>query len=153
MNILFACPKCKNDVRQEFERDTDRVPCPACGVVITVNRDCFEDDRLRKCLVCPSNELFVRKNFPQRLGVGIVAVGLLLSCIPWFYYRYYWTYGILFATALLDVVLFLVVGDVVECYRCHSRYSGAGDPTSHEAFDLEVHERYRQQEARTTSGS
>ena len=35
----------------------------------------IEDSRLSRCLVCPSVDLFVRKDFPQRLGVGLVAVG------------------------------------------------------------------------------
>ena len=42
-----------------------------------------EPPRLVRCLVCPSADLFLRKDFPQRLGVGIVVVGLLASCVTW----------------------------------------------------------------------
>ena len=98
--------------------------------------------------MCPSTELFVRKNFPQRLGVTIVGIGILLSCVAWSYYEIYWTFGILVATALIDVALYALVGDVVECYGCHARYSNLPNPRAFEAFDLEVHERHRQKNAR-----
>ena len=56
--------------------------------------------------------------------------------------------GILFATALIDVVLYVVMGNVLECYRCHAQYRGLPSLEGHEGFNLEVHERYRQQAAR-----
>ena len=148
MNILYACPTCKADVRRDFTLETKQLDCPACGTSVTVNEGCVQQGKLCKCLVCPSVDLFVRKNFPQRLGVTIVVIGFGLSCITWFLYKPIATFAILFATALLDVVLYVLVGEVVECYRCHARYGGVNDPTSHGAFDLEVHERYRQQQAR-----
>lgn len=99
-------------------------------------------------MACPSVELFVRKDFPQRLGVTIVGIGLALSCVAWYYHAIYWTFGILLATALIDLALFLLMGDVLECYRCHAQYRGTANLVEHQAFDLEVHEKYRQQDAR-----
>ena len=98
---------------------------------------------LQKCIACPSTELFVRKNFPQRLGVMIVAIGFGISCVTWYYHMIIATFAVLFLTALLDVVLYLIVGELVECYRCHAQYRGLTDVTKHGAFDLEVHERIR----------
>ena len=154
MNILFCCPSCKNDVRSDFESDSTSLSCPECNTSIKLSTGCVEsvneqgEGRLQKCLVCPSDDLFVRKNFPQRLGVTIVAIGFGLSCLTWAQHRVIATFAILFATAFIDVVLYVLVGEVVECYRCHARYSGVTDPVSHGGFDLEVHERYRQQQAR-----
>ena len=148
MNILYACPTCNADVRQEFTNETRQFDCPACDTSVKVNDDCLRRGKLCKCLVCPSVDLFVRKNFPQRLGVTIVVVGFALSCVTWFLYKPIATFAILLATALLDVVLYVLVGEVIECYRCQARYGGMDNPSSHEAFDLEVHERYRQQQAR-----
>ena len=154
MNILFSCPTCNQNVRRDFEADATELSCPACETSIKLNSECWGSidengqGQLRKCLVCPSTDLFVRKNFPQRLGVTIVAIGFGLSCITWAQHQIVATFGILFATALIDVVLYVLVGEVVECYRCHARYSGVSDPVSHGGFDLEVHERYRQQQAR-----
>lgn len=99
-------------------------------------------------MACPSVELFVRKDFPQRLGVTIVGIGLALSCVAWYYHAIYWTFAILFATALIDLALFMLMGEVLECYRCHAQYRGIDNLVDHEEFDLEIHEKYRQQEAR-----
>jgi hypothetical protein len=107
---------------------------------------------VRRCLVCPSTDLFLRKDFPQRLGVGIVTVGILASCITWAMSEIVATFAILFATALVDVVLYLVVPDALMCYRCGAMYRQASG-TGHEPFNLETHERYRQQAARMADHS
>ena len=75
-------------------------------------------------------------------------MGFALSCVAWFFHMLITTFAILFATALIDVVLYLSLGDVVECYRCHAQYRGLDDMTTHEPFDLEIHERHRQVQAR-----
>jgi hypothetical protein len=93
----------------------------------------------------------VRKDFPQRLGVAIVVVGIVASSIAWGYTFVVATFAILFATALVDVVLYLVVPDALMCYRCGAQYRGAPGISQHESFNLETHERYRQQAARMAS--
>lgn len=103
---------------------------------------------MHRCLVCPSTDLFVRKDFPQKLGVLIVAVGIIGSSIAWHYESLAWTFGMLFATALADLALFAVVGNALMCYRCGAQYRGVADMESHGQFDLETHEKYRQMSAR-----
>lgn len=98
--------------------------------------------------MCPSTDLFVRKDFPQRLGVLIVAVGIIGSSIAWYQGNLLWTYGVLFATALIDVLLYVFVGDALMCYRCQAQYRGVAQMDSYQLFDLETHERYRQLAAR-----
>ena len=115
--------------------------------------------RLQRCLVCPSLELFVRKDFPQRVGLAIVVAGLAASCVAWANRELVITFGILFSTALLDVILFLFMPNCLSCYRCGARYSGDGITAqlgdSHlgsrqfGGFDLETHEKHRQLVART----
>jgi hypothetical protein len=77
-----------------------------------------------------------------------VAVGLGMSCIPWYFQWWYATYAILFGTAMLDLVLYMTMGNMVECYRCHAQYRGVAEIEKHEKFDLETFEKYRQEEAR-----
>jgi hypothetical protein len=98
--------------------------------------------------VCGGRELFVRKDFPQRLGVTIVLLGIGASCLAWSMQWIIATFGILFGTALADVVLYAVTGNVLECYQCHAQYRDIPGLNDHDAFNLEVHERYRQQAAR-----
>ncbi len=132
----------------EFSSETRALACPDCGTEISVPADAIHGSELRRCLVCPSKDLYARKDFPQRLGVAIVVVGLAASCVAWAKVYLVWTFAILFATALFDVVLFFVVGNALMCYRCHAQYRGVEAMEDHGAFELETHERYRQMEAR-----
>jgi hypothetical protein len=125
--------------------------CNACGQELAVPDDAVNGDRVQRCLVCPSTDLFVRKDFPQRLGVLIVAVGIIGSSIAWYHAHLLWTFGILFATALIDVLLYTLVGDALMCYRCQAQYRGVAEMDSHGLFDLETHEKHRQLNARLQS--
>jgi hypothetical protein len=122
--------------------------CAECAARLPISAAAIEQDAVHRCLACGGNELFVRKDFSQRLGVTIVVLGLAASCIPWYFHYWYATYAILFGTALFDVVLYFVMGNVLECYRCHAQYRGVAGLEEHGAFKLEVYERYRQQAAR-----
>ena len=93
----------------------------------------------------------MRKDFPQQLGVGIVITGFVASTVAWYYHRVLLSFGVLFATALIDVILYVVMGNVLECYRCHAQYRGLASLEGHAGFDLEIHEKYRQQAARMKS--
>ena len=90
----------------------------------------------------------MRKNFSQRLGVTIVVAACVASAITWGFHMRYATYGILFAAALLDFAFYLVVGNLLQCYRCHTEYRGLVGLEHNEPFSLETHERYRQQAIR-----
>ncbi|HVX11868.1 MAG TPA: hypothetical protein VHC22_11855 [Pirellulales bacterium] len=129
------------------------VTCPNCHFEIGQPPDAWDQGRLTRCLVCPSTDLFVRKNFPQRLGLAIVTLGFALSCVTWFFYWTTLTFAVLCATALADFVLYLVVGDALVCYRCGAMYRRLSSPSPHGAFDLETHERYRQQAARLAASA
>lgn len=148
MNVAYVCPRCDRPVRVDVPEGCAEVGCPECRSSITIPDGAYEGGKLRQCLVCPSTDLFVRKDFSQRLGVSIVVAGFAASCVTWYLYLPYWTYGILFATAAVDVVLYFLVPNCLNCYRCNAQYRGLPDLDSYEAFNLETHERYRQQEIR-----
>lgn len=148
MNVTYACPSCDEGVRIHFDESTSALPCPHCKSEISIAEDAVDGERVKRCLVCPSTDLFVRKDFPQRLGVGLVVIGIIGSIIAWANYSILWTYGILFATALIDVALYLMVGDALMCYRCQAQYRGVEEMDTHGQFDLETHEKYRQLAAR-----
>ena len=147
MNVTFSCPHCDQGVRVAIAPDATELACPHCHHTIAIPLGAVEGQRIKRCLVCPSTDLFVRKDFPQRLGVGIVTVGIIGSCITWAMSEVEATFAILFATALVDVVLYLVVPDALMCYRCGAMYRQA-EGADHGPFNLETHERYRQQAAR-----
>lgn len=153
MNVTYQCPRCQNMARSEVSPSDPSLVCPACQGEIVLPPDAFEDDQLRCCLVCPSRDLFIRKDFPQWLGVGIVIVGIVGSSIAWGYTYTIATFAILFATALADAALYLLVPDALMCYRCEAMYRLVPGMERHGAFNLETHERYRQQAARMAGQS
>lgn len=104
---------------------------------------------IKGCLCCSGAELFLRKDFPQRMGLLIVIAGFLASTVAWYHYQLAWAFGILFGTALIDVILYVLMDEVLVCYRCHAEYRNVADRNSFLPFQLDVHERHRQERART----
>jgi hypothetical protein len=148
MNVTYACCQCQQTSRQDLDDTTTVLRCDHCGYEQRVPPGAIEEGRLKRCVVCPSDELFVRKDFSQRLGLTIIMLGFVASSVAWYYYRQYLAFGILVGTALLDVVLYLLVGNLLQCYRCRSEYRDLESLDEYESFDLETHEKHRQQEAR-----
>ena len=146
--ITFSCPDCGHSLRTEFEDESVSLQCSGCQAQRDLPQPQFDKGYLRHCLACPSTELFIRKDFSQRLGVAIVAVGFIVSTICWAYHLIIASYAVLFATALIDVVLYVTMGNVLECYRCHAQYRGLPNFEAYEQFDLEAYERHRQQAIR-----
>ena len=165
MRITYACPSCDATVTHGHVETAREIVCPHCGVAIDIPvgaigwsgpagegvEQGIGQPVLRRCLVCPSTELFLRKDFPQRLGVGIVVAGFAASCVTWAWQLLVPTFAILFGTALIDVLLYFLMPECLTCYRCAARYRGAGGP--HGGFDLETHERHRQQRIRLADAS
>jgi len=147
MNIVFRCPHCDHTSEVDFGTETSQIACPHCQQSWPTG-GAVQSDKLLQCLVCPSTELFVRKDFSQSLGIAIVVVGIVVSSIFWAYHMPYWTYAVLFATALIDVVLYFAVGNCLQCYRCQAQYRGIPGLENHAGFNLETHEKHRQQKIR-----
>jgi len=148
MNVTYHCPECEQTGRVALSSETVSVACPNCSKAIQVPSGAIAEGRIDRCLVCASTELYARKDFPQRLGVVLVVLGFIGSSIAWANYQVLWSFAILFATALVDLVLYVVMGESLTCYRCHAQYRGFEEIERHGGFDLETHERYRQMAVR-----
>jgi hypothetical protein len=148
MNLTFACPQCERPARVNVEPGANSITCPHCRTTIAVPPGAFVDGEIQRCLVCPSRDVYLRKDFPQRLGVLIVVLGFAASTVTWAYSRPIWTFAILFATALVDVVLYLIMPNALMCYHCGAEYRGLPHSDRYAGFDLETHERHRQQKIR-----
>jgi hypothetical protein len=148
MNVTFRCPSCDSTSRVPVAADAEQLKCPHCPAAWPIVGGALTEGQLPNCLICPSTELFARKDFSQSLGVAIVAVGAIVSSIFWAWHMPFWTYGVLFATALIDVVLYFTVGNLLQCYRCQAQYRDVPGLENHGGFDLETHEKHRQQRLR-----
>jgi hypothetical protein len=146
-NITFACPECDKTSRIPLD-ETAAVACPQCSWKQATSSRVSSEGHIDECSVCGCEELFIRKNFSQNIGVGVVIVAAVTSMIAWGYHMWYTAYGILFAAALLDLYLYFKVGNLLQCYRCNAEYRGLPHLDDHQAFSLETHEKYRQQAIR-----
>src|SRR3954471_15576246 len=148
MNLTYNCPGCGRAAREPVSADSRSFDCPHCHQQIAMPPDAIEGQQINRCLVCPSRDLFARKDFPQRLGVALVVLGFVGSSIAWANYQVLWSFAILFGSALADLLLYIVMGESLTCYRCSTQYRGFEEIERHGGFDLETHERYRQMAAR-----
>ena len=112
MHVTYACQNCGAAIHQQFDASSGALECPTCRQRIAIAPDAVEDLRVQRCLVCPSREMFVRKDFPQRLGVALVTAGIVGSSIAWYYASLSWTFGILFVSYCLAAVCVGAIGIV-----------------------------------------
>jgi hypothetical protein len=99
---------------------------------------------INACPACGCRELFVRKDFPQRLGLGlVVTAGVTFLVLAASRGTFYLGAGVLLAAALIDGVLYLVVPKVTVCYRCRAEVRGKPLNPRHGPFELAVAEKYR----------
>jgi hypothetical protein len=148
MQLVFRCPRCSHPQRADDVEKSPVVVCAGCGWDRPIAPTDIDAGRPTRCLVCGCNDLWRQKDFPQYLGLLMVGLGILLSTIAWAWMEPAIAIGILMGFALLDMVLFMVMPDVLVCYRCASRHRHASPLEDHPKFNLEVHERYRQEAIR-----
>lgn len=148
MQISFDCPKCLKFSHHEVTSASLKVMCAHCGWTRPIGEGDVKEETPSHCLVCGCNDLWRQKDFSQKLGVAIVALGIVLSTVAMIYVQPEISLGILMAFALADMILYVVMRDCLVCYRCHARYRHIPQPDQVGTFDLEVHERYRQEAIR-----
>ncbi len=147
MQIRFHCPtdRCVAIIEyQPLEQCGDTMQCPRCHknhpmTITTMMRD---EQRVDRCAVCGGAEMFVRKDFPQRIGLAVV-VAFGLAAV-YFLNRSLWVaWGILASAVLVDLVIYFVIGRVTTCYACRAEYRGCHLNSPHDGFSLATSEKYR----------
>ncbi len=146
MQIRFHCPTdgCVAIVEYEpLEEAGGGIDCPRCKKRIALAYTEAMRDRgiVDQCSVCGSRELFIRKDFPQAIGLAIVVVAGICSVI---FYRtnILWAWAALATALLIDLALYLAIGKVTTCYACRAEYRKAGLNPEHEGFDLATSEKF-----------
>jgi hypothetical protein len=145
--LTFCCPKCQQTSRLAVAAG-EGVQCAGCGWERTTGSDDFVQGKPARCLVCGCNDLWRQKNFSSRAGLLMVGAAILFSTIAYALWQPVLALVILMGFALIDALLYLFMRDVSVCYRCGARHGGFEPAGSHETFDLEVAERYRQERLR-----
>jgi hypothetical protein len=141
--ILLGCRSCEGEIRFS-PADVDRVQCPHCQIYVPVRVDhsLLHDGLIRNCIGCGHDTLYIQKDFNRALGLSIVVSGSLASVF--FFYRGESLAAMLAlgVMALVDLLIYSMVGEVTVCYACHTIYRGFHKNPEHETFDLKNLEKY-----------
>lgn len=132
--IAFRCPRCGAEATCGLD---GAGRCRRCGAETLLDlsaslRDARVVDR---CPGCRGEQLYVQRDFNQKVGLAIVVVGALLA--PFTPY-----YASLVAAVLVDAALYAVLPEITVCYRCQAHFRGFARNPRHGAFDLHVAEQY-----------
>ena len=102
------------------------------------------EDCLTSCPHCGCRDLFIRKDFPQKIGLGIVVVAAVAFVVLSVRRTtFYLGVAVLLAACLVDALLYVFVPKVTVCYRCRAELRGVPINPRHEGFELAVAEKYR----------
>lgn len=98
--------------------------------------------RVESCPVCHGTEFFIRKDFPQRLGLLMVVVFGLIASVFYYFQNIVATFSTLGSLVVVDALIYLFVGRVTVCYRCRAEFRGVAYNPDHGGFDLATSEKY-----------
>lgn len=137
--IAFACKACGAEAVTGLD---GQGTCTGCGTaqVLDLGADAASGGPVAACPACASRQLYVQRDFNQKVGLGVVIVGAALAPFTPFY-------SSLFAAAAIDAALYAVLPEITVCYRCHAHLRGFRRNPAHVAFDLHVAEQYDTHEA------
>lgn len=94
-----------------------------------------------RCSRCGKRAFFRQKDFDQRLGCAVLALGAALAAAVSWRFGGVWFVPVLLLFAGADLVLARRVGSVVICYRCDTEYRDVPGVESHGAYDPHIAER------------
>lgn len=136
--IAFACSGCKSEV---MAAPGAPATCAACHAVTTlaVPDGLRDGGPVEACPACGGRQLYVQRDFNQKVGLAVVIVGAALAPFTPFY-------SSLFVAAAVDAALYAMLPEITVCYRCHAHFRGFARNPAHEAFDLHLAEQYETHE-------
>ncbi len=146
MQIRYHCPAdgCVAIIQYEpLEGSGPTMKCPRCKVdhPMSISDAVHSGEMVDRCVVCGGRELFIKKDFPQGLGLAVVVLFGALA-IYMFTVNVMLAWAVLTAAALIDLSVYVVVGRVTTCYACRAEYRKCHLNPAHEGFDLATSEKY-----------
>ena len=104
-----------------------------------------QEEFLSRCPACGCSDLFIRKDFPQKLGLSIVvAAGVAFLVLASSRQRFYLGALVLLVAVVIDAALFWFVPKITVCYRCRAEFRDRPINPKHDGFELAIGEKYRQ---------
>lgn len=138
---------CGGIVRVRADEVGERIgTCGRCGDSrsVRIDSDLCRGGAISTCPCCSGREFFLRKDFPQWLGLMIVIDAAIASCVFLYLKMMMWVWIVLGGAVLVDAALYFVTGIVTVCYRCRAEFRGVAYNPAHTGFDLATSEKYAQ---------
>ncbi|HJT25041.1 MAG TPA: hypothetical protein VJ873_10715 [bacterium] len=144
MEINTFCPSCENGIFLHEMPRAGTIPCKRCGNgrEATGNGELDGQGALQKCGICGCAEFYRQKDFNTKLGLWITVLILGTALLFLLLNHLKTGFGILVVGALLDLILYFSLGDIVLCYNCRAIYRGMPISSKVEGFDLKIHDQY-----------
>jgi|SRR6185295_12642701 len=139
MEINTFCPECENGIFLYEMPKVGLISCKRCGKGRPASGNSRLDEKgaILQCGICDGKEFYRQKDFNTKLGLWILAVIVLAALI-----FNKWLFPILVGGAILDGLLYFLLGDIVICYKCRAIYRGMPISPKLEGFDLKIHDQY-----------
>ncbi len=118
-------------------------PAPGLEVGLQWEQAFDAAGHLVRCPACGCRELFVRKDFPQALGLGIVAAGAVGATALFAMERPGWMLAVLVGVPAADAAMSAFAGRLLVCHRCRSEFRGVPIDPQAAGFELATAEKYR----------
>jgi hypothetical protein len=127
------------------ERSSGEVRCSSpfgkSSIAFSHSPSVCRAERVDVCSRCTSTAFYVQKDFDQRLGCAILALGALLALGAAWRFGGVWLVPVLLIFAAVDLVLSRRIPPVVICYRCDTEYREVPNAGAYKAYDPHVAER------------
>jgi hypothetical protein len=122
----------------------ETLQCPECGQTahLRLTSAVRAGQAVDLCAGCGHDNLYIQKDFSRFLGMAVVVVGVLASVVLFATGYAFLALGALVGMAIIDAVIYALVGTVTVCYACHTIYRGFPLNPDHEPFNLELLERH-----------
>jgi hypothetical protein len=99
---------------------------------------------LTTCPHCGCRDLFIRKDFPQKIGLTLVVLAAVTFLVLAAARASFWIGAlVLVGATAIDAVLYLVVPKITVCYRCRAEFRDVPINPEHEGYELAIGEKYR----------
>jgi len=138
MRVRFACRACEATVATGDVALPAEAACPRCGAKAAFAAPVGEGGVIDRCPGCAGPHLFLQKEFPRRIGLGIAAAGGVAFMILMGFDYVYSGFATLLGVALLDSIIYRLAPVMTVCYHCQSEFRRHPMNPKHGAFDPKI---------------
>jgi len=137
VHLTLKCPECESALPVGAADAPSEVTCGRCSypIRLLVGENVRADREVDICPVCTGGDFYRRKDFDPKLGLTVVVVASLISAGFLWVGLVLFAFGVLAAAALIDLIVYRLIGDLTVCYRCHTEFRGRY-PRTASHFDL-----------------